>query len=106
MEKTLLRKLVFFAVFWTMAGTTQVATAEPCEKRLSAAVAALEASELQIQSYRELDVKQTAYIAGLKSQRGQAVELAKAAHPSWFAGNADFLLGALAGAAAVFVGTR
>ncbi len=102
MEKSLTRKLAFFLVFWTMAGTRPATASEPCEKKLSAAFAALEARELQVEGYRKLSAEQATYISELKAQRGEAIELLKPQDRKWLTDEALFLLGMLAGVGAAY----
>lgn len=85
-----------------MAGTPPVAASEPCEEKLSAAFAALEARELQVDSYRKLSAEQATYITELKAQRGEAVELLKPQQRTWLTDEAVFLLGILAGVGAAY----
>lgn len=99
MKKMLWRKLICSAICWILAATPAHAI-EPCEKQLAAAADALTARELQVGDYKELVTKQKAYIAELKGQRGEAVELAKDKSTPWVSREMLFVLGVLLGAAA------
>lgn len=99
MKKMLSRKLTCFAICSILAiSPVQATAAEPCERKLSAALEALAARELHAEACGELAAEQRAHIAGLKWQHGEAVELARGAPTPWLSRELVFVLGVVAGA--------
>jgi hypothetical protein len=98
-------KLICFVICSILA-TAPARAASACEPKLAACLEALSARELQVEDYRSLSAEQKAYIAGLKLQRGEAVELAKDNATPWLGPELVFIGGVVAGAALMYGAAR